>query len=258
MLTVRIWRTAGDTSPPSNTKANPPAKTKGKYQTFRLPQHDNQTILDVVADIQRTLAPDLSYRYACRVGVCGTCAMMVNGKPRWTCRTHVRLLGTKKLTIAPLANMPTIKDLVADMSGFFAKWNQLGGDYRTHRTRQDPPFAIRPDSSNRQAVDEAIACINCGVCYAACRVVEWNSAYLGPAALNRAWTLVRDDRHADAAHTLATATSSHGCANCHSHGQCTAHCPVGISPMASIAGLKRMSLLRLASTTHTPKMTKPA
>ena len=85
-------------------------------------------------------------------------------------------------------------------------------------------------------------CINCAVCYAACDVVAWDQDYLGPAALNRAWTLVNDGRVADRRAVLARAMGAGGCHSCHSHGACTEHCPVGLSPMASIAGLKRTAL----------------
>ena len=103
-LTVRISRGAGD----------------GEFTVYSVPWRDNQTVLDVVTEVQRTLEPSLSYRYACRVGVCGSCAMTVNGKPRWTCRTHVsRVEEDGVIVIEPLRNMPRIKDLVVDMREFF-------------------------------------------------------------------------------------------------------------------------------------------
>ena len=79
-----------------------------------MPQRASQTVLDVVTWIQQNADPTLSYRYACRVGMCGSCAMMVNGQPRWTCRTHVdRVTQDGRLEIAPLRNLPVIKDLAA-------------------------------------------------------------------------------------------------------------------------------------------------
>ena len=84
----------------------------GSFQDFKVKLEDNQTVLDVVAWIQAYADPTLSYRYACRVGMCGSCAMMVNGTPRWTCRTHVnKVLVDGKMEIAPLRNLPVIKDL---------------------------------------------------------------------------------------------------------------------------------------------------
>ena len=79
------------------------------------------------------------------------------------------------------------------MQPFFEKWQAAKGVFAPSKTRRDKMPALRPDSAGRIAVDQAIGCINCGVCYAACDTVRWNEDYLGPAQLNRAWTLVNDD-----------------------------------------------------------------
>jgi len=97
-------------------------------------------------------------------------------------------------------------------------------------------------SPERQAADAAIECINCAVCYSACDTVTWNPEYLGPAALNRAWTLVNDVRHAERSRILDTVARDGGCHSCHTHGSCVEYCPVEINPTASIAGLKRRTL----------------
>src|SRR5471030_989086 len=95
----------------------------GEFRIYDVPRLASQTVLDVVTYIQRNLDPTLSYRYACRVGMCGSCAMNVNGKARWTCRTHVDgVEADGALEIAPLNNLPVIKDLVTDMAPFFDKW----------------------------------------------------------------------------------------------------------------------------------------
>ena len=89
----------------------------GRFQEYEVPRLESQTVLDVVSYIQRRLDPTLSYRFACRVGMCGSCAMTVNGKPRWTCRTHVaKVAQGDRLEIAPLANLPVVRDLVTDMT----------------------------------------------------------------------------------------------------------------------------------------------
>src|SRR3974377_1488376 len=89
----------------------------GRYQVYEVPLRENQTVLDVVTFVQRTLDPTLAYRFACRVGMCGSCAMTVNGRPRWTCRTHVaKVIVNGALTVAPLANLPVLKTLATDMT----------------------------------------------------------------------------------------------------------------------------------------------
>src|SRR3954465_4947048 len=107
VMKVRVWRGRED----------------GAFQSYEVPREESQTVLDAVSYIQRELDPTLAYRYACRVGMCGSCAMTVNGVARWTCRTHVDKVAEKdRITVGPLKNLPVIRDLVTDMSEFFDKW----------------------------------------------------------------------------------------------------------------------------------------
>jgi fumarate reductase iron-sulfur subunit len=223
-IKARVWRGAGD----------------GAFHEYQVPRHPSQSVLDVVTYIQRALEPRLAYRFACRVGMCGSCAMTVNGVPRWTCRTHVdKVARDDALEIAPLRNLPVIRDLVTDMSVFFDKWTRAEGRFVGDRTKADDFARVRPDSAARKAVDAGIECIGCGVCYSACDVVKWNRDYLGPAALNRAWTLVQDERDVANGARLRAVAGDAGCHACHTHMSCTERCPKQISPTASIAGLKR-------------------
>jgi fumarate reductase iron-sulfur subunit len=213
---------------------------EGRFQEFDVPRHPSQTVLDVVTYIQRALDPTLAYRYACRVGMCGSCAMTVNGVPRWTCRTHVdKVVRNDKLEVAPLRNLPVIRDLVTDMREFFDKWARAKGQFRGTRTRREDFAAVKPGSADRLSVEAGIECIGCGICYSACDVVSWNPDYLGPAALNRAWTLVKDERDAARSERLRAVAGDAGCHSCHTHMSCTERCPKRLSPTASIAGLKK-------------------
>ena len=212
----------------------------GAFQEFEVPRHPSQTVLDVVTYIQRTLDPTLAYRYACRVGMCGSCAMTVNGVPRWTCRTHIdKVARNDRLEIAPLKNLPVIRDLVTDMREFFDKWARAKGQFAGGTTRHDDFAKIPPRTENRVQADNGIECIGCGVCYSACDVVAWNPDYLGPAALNRAWTLVKDIRDTNTIERLRAVAGDAGCHSCHTHMSCTERCPKHLSPTAGIAGLKR-------------------
>jgi len=231
-LRVSVWRGAGTGE-----------QGAGKYQTFDVPVQESQTVLDLVAWIQQNADPTLAYRYACRVGMCGSCAMTVNGVPRWTCRTHIdRVAQDGAVTIGPLRNLPVIRDLVADMDPFFDKWIEAGGAFAPTRTRADAVEPIDPATPARRAVDAAIECINCGVCYAACDVVSANPDYLGPAALNRAWSLVNDVKDGALDARLTAVSGPGGCHNCHSQQGCVAHCPNDLNPTAAIAGLKRATV----------------
>ncbi|MGQ0544908.1 MAG: succinate dehydrogenase/fumarate reductase iron-sulfur subunit [Betaproteobacteria bacterium] len=221
-------------------------KRGDSFQAFEVPRQPSQTVLDVVTYIQRSLDPTLAYRYACRVGMCGSCAMTVNGVPRWTCRTHVdKVVRNERLEVAPLKNLPVIRDLVTDMREFFDKWARAGGQFKGERTKQDDFHRVKPSSPDRLMVDSNIECIGCGVCYAACDVVSWNPEYLGPAALNRAWTLIKDVRDENKRERLRAVAGDAGCHSCHTHMSCTERCPKHLSPTAAIAGLKRETVKAL-------------
>ncbi|MGI9507114.1 MAG: succinate dehydrogenase/fumarate reductase iron-sulfur subunit [Geminicoccaceae bacterium] len=234
-------------TPPSQGKSTLTASVwrggeEGVFERFEVPRQASQTVLDVVVWIQQNADPTLAFRYACRVGMCGSCAMMVNGVPRWTCRTHVDKVGGSGLEIAPLRNLPVIRDLAVDMDPFFEKWQAAEGVFAPTRTRDEPVALVEPESPARRAAAAGIECINCAVCYAACDVVKGNPDYLGPAALNRAWTLQNDVRDGARSARLAAVTQEGGCQNCHAQQGCSTFCPNGLNPTASIAGLKRMAV----------------
>ncbi|MFQ5995699.1 MAG: succinate dehydrogenase/fumarate reductase iron-sulfur subunit [Acidiferrobacterales bacterium] len=224
MLSTAVWRGA----------------ERGRFVSYQVPLRENQTVLDVVTYIQRHIDPTLTYRFACRVGVCGSCAMTVNGVPRWTCRTHVRSVAKgNRLEIAPLRNMVIIKDLSVEMTEFFDKWARAKGAFVSVTDDKTDFVRVRPDTHERRFADAGIECIGCGVCYAACDLVAWNRDYLGPAALNRAWTLINDVRDGARKERLAAVAGDAGCHACHSHQSCLQWCPQQLNPTAAIAGLKR-------------------
>ena len=229
-LAVYVWRGDG---------------TGGGEQRFDVPRQESQTVLDVVTWIQQQADASLTYRFACRVGMCGSCAMMVNDEPRWTCRTHVeRVARNGELHIAPLRNLPVIKDLVTDMDPFFDKWVKAEAIHHPSAGRGDEFAAVTPDDPERIEASAGIECINCAICYAACDTVAGNPDYLGPAALQRAWTLYNDSRDDGGDAILDAVSRSGGCHSCHSMGSCSHYCPNDLDPMGAIAGLKRATAKR--------------
>lgn len=226
-LCVQVWR--GDHT--------------GTLQSFSVSRRENQTVLDVVTEIQRDQDPTLAYRFACRVGMCGSCAMLVNGRPRWTCRTRVSEAAEDgSLRLEPLRNFKVVKDLAVDMTDFFNKWQRAKGFFDPGPEPAEDFAVVPPASPERQAADAGIECIGCGICYSACDVVTWDPDYLGPAALNRAWTLVEDVRDRGNRERIGAVAQASGAFSCHTHMSCTAYCPKNIAPTFSIAGLKRTSL----------------
>ncbi len=212
-----------------------------RFDTFRVALQPKQSVLDVVSHIQNNLDPTLAFRYSCRAGMCGTCAMRVNGKSRWTCRTAAAELGGT-ITLEPLPNYPVLRDLAVDMGPFFENYRRVTPRFVPADPEARDFAVIRPTSSERKEIDAHVECITCGCCYGACSLVTTNSAYVGPAALNRAYALVSDSRDGAAADRLERIDSHGGVWGCHTQFNCTAACPMGISPTRAIQKLKRKEL----------------
>ena len=205
---------------------------EGRYQSYQVPIRDNQTVLDVVTWVQRNVDATLSYRFACRVGMCGSCAMTVNGRPDGpAARTSPRSHRKASWTIAPLSNLPVIKDLATDMSDVFRPMGSGQGPVQGHgdaRTTLIPAGRSphRPSARRRMPASNAS-----GAASATPRATgRWRPEFLGPAALNRAWTLVNDVRDAGNGDRLRPVAAGAGCHACHSHGSCPERSPQSAHP----------------------------
>lgn len=215
-----------------------------RYDSFRVPASGQTTVLDALAWIQNTQDPTLAFRYSCRVGMCGTCAMVVNGRERWTCRTRLIELNSQTITIRPLYHFPLIKDLVIDMAPFVAKLERVEAALVPASDAQD--FApIAPHSDERRAIDPAIECIGCGACVSSCTMMGWQPEFPGPAAMLRAFTLIEDSRDQFQRDRLAGLVTAEALWHCHTQLNCTAVCPVALNPAEAITRLKRRTMTTL-------------
>jgi succinate dehydrogenase/fumarate reductase iron-sulfur protein len=213
-----------------------------RFQNFTIRLRPRMTVLDALVAIQNEQDPTLGYRYSCRVGMCGTCAILVNGRPRWACRTRLDELGDT-VTLGPLSNFPVLRDLATDMAPFFDKLKRARAWVEPNGEASKEPARISPESSERARIEPHVECITCGICYSACTMVGHEPAFLGPAALNRAYALVCDSRDAIGSERLEDVAHEHGVWRCHTQFNCTEACPKGISPTAAIQGLKRRAMM---------------
>ena len=202
------------------------------------------TVLDALVAVQREQDPTLALRYACRVGMCGSCAMVVNGRERWACRTRLASLGTTTVTVRPLYHFPLIRDLVVDMAPFRARMATVGAALARVDDAEEYAVVGR-DSRERREIDEAIECIGCGMCLSACTMVAHDPYFPGPAALNRAFTLQHDRRDTARAARWTSLLGDAALPRCHGQGNCTDVCPMGLSPTRSIIRLRQMAVRRL-------------
>ena len=202
------------------------------------------TVLDALVEIQRTQDPTLAFRYACRVGMCGSCAMVVNGRERWACRTRLESLGPGPISVRPLYHFPLLRDLVVDMTPFAAKLRDVSAAL-TPREGAEPYALVLSGSAERHEIDLAIECIGCGMCVSACTMVGHNDRFPGPAALNRALTLELDHRDGGREGRWRVLLTDDALARCHGQGNCTEVCPMSLSPADSIRRLRRLAVPRL-------------
>ena len=215
-----------------------------RLQKYWIPAKEGMTVLDALVDAQRRLDPTLAFRYACRVGMCGSCAMVINGRERWACRTLLKTLRRGAVTVRPLYHFPLIRDLVVDMAPIKEKMVAAGAAFVPG---DDPPAFARVggESRERRRIDAAIECIGCGMCVSACTMVAYDPRFPGPAALNRLFTLQTDSRDAGHSGRAAVILAEDSLIRCHGQANCAAVCPMEISPTGSILALRRRAVARL-------------
>ena len=202
---------------------------------------EKASVLDALFALQRGPCPDLAFRFSCRVGMCGSCAMVVNGREQLACSTLIRTIG-KQLRIEPLRNLPVVRDLAVDLKPFFSAYRGIIPQF-IPRDDLDPNdfYPIPHDSAEWKAMDHQPQCIDCGACYSSCTVVTLNRRYAGPMALHRALNLIVDPRGKAREQRMNIVAGEAGAFRCHTLANCRDVCPRGISPTHSIERLKRLA-----------------
>jgi succinate dehydrogenase/fumarate reductase iron-sulfur protein len=213
-----------------------------RIQRFWVPAREGMTVLDALVDAQHRLDPTLAFRYACRVGMCGSCGMVINGRERWACRTLLKSLRTRIVTVRPLYHFPLIRDLVVDLAPLAEQTVRVGAVFSPREADGPAPAPIGAEAPERRHIDGAIECIGCGLCVSACTMVANDPRFPGPAALNRLFTVVADSRDAGGPERRAVLWSEDTLVRCHSQANCTDVCPMEISPTASILALRRRAV----------------
>lgn len=209
----------------------------GLDQRFTVKRFEQMKVLDLLVAIQRTADSSIAFRYSCRVAMCGTCALRVDGHAVLACQTSVPA-GTDPVHLAPLAGFPVLRDLVVDMRPFFERWAHIV-PYVVPFANATEPARILPNSPEREVIDPALDCITCGVCYSSCSVSGNQWDFLGPAALNRAMVLTADSRDSIGADRLRRIGSADGVDRCHYISACTSYCPKGLDPFSAILRLRK-------------------
>jgi len=229
---------------------NPETDGAPYNQEYTVLVEPGMTVLDGLHQIKNTQDATLVWRFSCRMGVCGSCGMLINGKPTLACNTQILHVTDRVLTVGPLPNFEIIKDLIPDLQPMFAK--HISGRPHIHRDDWDPRAA--PADEYYQTPEELIRflqfsyCIKCGSCMAACPTLARDKSYLGPMPLAQVHRYNVDTRDGGFNERKKIAGGSAGVARCHYAGECSNVCPKGVDPARAIQLMKRdlvFSYLRL-------------
>jgi succinate dehydrogenase/fumarate reductase iron-sulfur protein len=194
-------------------------------------------VLDALMSVRQEQDPTLGFRFSCRVGMCGSCAMVINGRERLACQTKIADLGTTDLEIAPLRSLPPKRDLTPDMAPFFDAMKRAHAALDPTEPDRRDIRTMPPDEEKRAVIEKLNGCITCGACYSACEWTRSHPGYLGPSALNRLYMLALDERDARGKERVEVAATAEGALRCHALGSCSAVCPIEI-PLKS--GMQRL------------------
>jgi succinate dehydrogenase / fumarate reductase iron-sulfur subunit len=212
------------------------------WQEYDVEVEPMDRVLDALNAVKWYQDGSLTYRRSCAHGVCGSDAMVINGRNRLACKMLVRDAG-KRIQIEPLRGFPVIKDLVVDMEPFFAKYRSI----KPYLINNDPPpeHGERLQSPEERAVyDDTTKCILCGACTGACPPFWTNNEFVGPAAIVNAHRFIFDSRDQGADERLAVLNQREGVWRCRTVFNCVEACPRGIDITKAIGDIKRLILMR--------------
>ncbi len=213
-------------------------KSMSKYS---VPVDAVSTVLEGLIYVREHLDSTLAFRYSCTMEICGSCAMVINGKPRMACSTIVSSLGSSHITVAPMRGYHVIRDLVVDMEGFFNKYRAV----EPYIVRQDSePYTseLLQSPEDFRKYEQYSMCIKCGLCLSACPASSTDPDYLGPSALASVLRYNLDSRDEGGRARLMIIDTEEGLNRCHFAGECTEVCPKGVEPSFAIQILRGQAL----------------
>jgi len=220
------------------TRYSPERHQAPTSQSFEVPYRKDWVVLDALNYIKDNLDGSLSYRWSCRMGICGSCGMMVNGEPKLTCATFLSNYTPGPVRVEPLRYFPVVRDLIIEMTDFLAK------------LRSVKPWIIREEEKplsegeylqtpeQLDTYKQFSMCINCMLCYAACPVYGLDPLFSGPAAIALAQRYNLDSRDQGAEERMGILSQHAGIWGCTFVGECTRVCPKHVDPAGAIQQYK--------------------
>ena len=231
----------------------PEQESEATFDQYEVPCPKEWVILDGLNHVKDRIDGTLAYRWSCRMGVCGSCGMMVNGEPKLTCATFLTEYAPGPVRVEPLSNFPIIRDLIVDIGDFMGKLAKV------------KPWIVREeekplsDGEYRQTPEQLAdykpysMCINCMLCYSACPVYGLDPHFIGPAAVALAQRYNLDSRDEGAAERVAVLSEHDGIWGCTFVGECTRVCPKNVDPAGAIQRYKLTAAVETVKAFFMPK-----
>jgi succinate dehydrogenase iron-sulfur subunit len=219
----------------------PERDTEVTFQEYEVPCRKEWVVLDGLNYIKDCIDGTLSYRWSCRMGICGSCGMTVNGEPKLTCATFLTDYGSGPVRIEPLRNFPIIRDLVVEIGDFMRKLASVKPWIVRNDETGEKPLSDGEYLQTPQQMDEYkqfSMCINCMLCYAACPIYGLDPKFIGPAAIALAQRYNMDNRDEGARERRQILSEHEGIWGCTFVGECTKVCPKNVDPAGAIQRYK--------------------
>ena len=216
----------------------PEQESEATFDQYEVPCQKEWVVLDGLNHVKDRIDGTLAYRWSCRMGVCGSCGMMVNGEPKLTCATFLADYAPGPVRVEPLSNFPIIRDLIVDIGDFMRK---LATVKPWIVREEEKPLSAGEYRQTPEQLDDYkkySMCINCMLCYSACPVYGLDPHFIGPAAIALAQRYNLDSRDEGAAERVAVLSEHDGIWGCTFVGECTRVCPKHVDPAGAIQRYK--------------------
>ena len=237
---------------------SPERDTEPVFETYRVPVRKEWVVLDALNYIKDQVDGTLTYRWSCRMGICGSCGVLVNGEPKLACATFLSSCARNgsKVTIEPLRYFPVMRDLVTELGGFLEKFSSVKPWLIRHG---ESPAAMQEFLQTPEQLEnyrQYSMCINCTLCYSACPVVGLDPEFVGPAAIAMAQRYNKDSRDQGSEERMDILAHPEGVWGCTFVGECTRVCPKHVDPAGAIQQYKLSAVFDWAKSLITPQKAK--
>jgi len=220
------------------TRFSPERDKEPSVQSFDVPLRKEWVVLDALNYVKDKVDGSLSFRWSCRMGVCGSCGMMVNGEPKLTCATFLTDYAPGPVRVEPLKNFPVMRDLIVEITDFLEKLSKVKPWLIRNKEKSISEGEYLQSPEQLETYKQYSMCSNCLLCYAACPVYGLDPLFAGPAALALAQRYNMDSRDEGKSERLDILSQHDGIWGCTFVGDCTRVCPKHVDPAGAIQQYK--------------------